>query len=86
MFEKAAACFESAYQFHKIAEYKEKAYYARKLAAYGQKETEELAEDKISEEFIKQSETVLKELEEKSKLDCEQISQSDFLKKREKMY
>ena len=28
----------------------------------------------------------LKELEEKSKLDCEQISQSDFLKKREKMY
>ena len=63
-----------------------KAYYARKLAAYGQEETEELVEDKISEEFSKQSEVVLQELEEKSKLDCEQISQSDFLKKREKNY
>ena len=86
LFEKAATCFESAYQYQKISEYKEKAYYARKLAAYGQEETEELVEDKISEEFSKQSEVVLQELEDKSKIDCEQISQSDFLKKREKNY
>ena len=86
LFEKAAACFESAYQFHKIAEYKEKAYYARKLAVYGQEETEELVEDKISEEFVKQSEMILLELEEKSKADCDQMTQSEFLKKREKTY
>ena len=86
LFEKAAACFESAYQFHKITEYKEKAYYARKLAVYGQEETEELVEDKLSEEFVKQSEMILLELEEKSKTDCEQMTQKEFLKKREKTY
>ena len=86
LFEKAAACFESAYQFHKITEYKEKAYYARKLAVYGQEETEELVEDKLSEEFVKQSEMILLELEEKSKADCEQMTQKEFLKKREKTY
>ena len=66
LFEKAAACYESAYQFQKISEYKEKAYYARKLANYGQDEPEELLENKISEEFVKQAEICFKELEKLS--------------------
>ena len=66
LFEKAAACYESAYQFQKISEYKEKAYYARKLANYGQDEPEELLENKISEEFVQQAEICLKELEKLS--------------------
>ncbi len=86
LFEKAAACLESAYQFQKITEYKEKAHYARKLAAYGQEDFEALVEDKISEEFVKQTENVLKELEEKSEKECEQISPQQFLKAREKSY
>lgn len=86
LFEKAAACYESAYQFQKIAEYKEKAYYARKLANYGQEEPEELIEDKISEEFVQQAELILKEIEEKSRLECENMTSEDFLKAREKSY
>lgn len=86
LFEKAASCYESAYQFQKIAEYKEKAYYARKLAAYGQEEAEELLESKISEEFICQSENLLKELEEKSRKDCEKTTPEEFLRIREKNY
>ncbi len=66
LFEKAAACYESAYQFQKVSEYKEKAYYARKLANYGQEEPEELLESKISEEFMQQAESCLKELEKLS--------------------
>ena len=66
LFEKAAACYESAYQFQKVSEYKEKAYYARKLANYGQKEPEELLESRISEEFMQQAESCLKELEKLS--------------------
>ncbi len=69
LFEKAASCYEHAYQFQKIPEYKEKAYYARKLAYYGKKEQEELLDQKLSEEFLQQAEVVLKELEEKSRLE-----------------
>lgn len=86
LFEKAAGCFENAYQFQKIPEYKEKAYYARKLANYGQEEQEELLESKLSEEFVSQAENVLKELEEKSKQDCEKTTPEEFLKHREKNY
>ena len=84
LFEKAAACYENAYQFQKIPEYKEKAHYARMLAGYGQPESEELIESKLSEEFINQSEIILKELEEKSRMECAQILPEDFLKMREK--
>jgi hypothetical protein len=66
LFEKAAVCYENAYQFQKISEYKEKAYYARKLANYGQEDAEELLENKISEEFVQQAEICLKELEKLS--------------------
>jgi len=84
LFEKAAACYENAYQFQKISEYKEKAHYARKIANYGQPELEEIQESKLSEEFIRQSEIVLKELEEKSRTECAGILPEDFLKVREK--
>lgn len=86
LFEKAAACYESAYQFQKIVEYKEKAYYARKLARYGEEEPEELLENKISEEFLQHAEDVLKVLEEKSRIECEDMNPEDFLKAREKSY
>lgn len=86
LFEKAAVCYESAYQFEKTEEYKEKAYYARKLANHGQKEPEELLENKIPEEFAKLSETVLKELEEKSRQECANVSPEQFIKVREKKY
>jgi len=84
LFEKAASCYENAYQFQKISEYKEKAHYARKIANYGQPELEEIQESKLSEEFIRQSEIVLKELEEKSRTECAGILPEDFLKVREK--
>lgn len=86
LFEKAANCFENAYQFEKIPEYKEKAYYARKLASYGQKETEELIDRHISEEFIKKADLTLKKLEEKSRQECLENSAKEFLKIREKNY
>ncbi len=86
LFEKAASCYENAYQFQKIAEYKEKAFQARKLAMYGQSLEEVLSEDKISEEFIKQTESVFSQLEAKSRLDCEKMEPSEFLKKCEKNY
>ena len=86
LFEKAAVCFENAYQFEKIPEYKEKAYYARKLAVCGRKETEELMERQISEEFSEKASQILKSLEQQSRLECEEISPKEFLKKREKSY
>ena len=84
LFEKAAACYENAYQFQKISEYKEKAHYARKIAGYGQAELEELMESKLSEEFIKQAELVLDDLEEKSRTECDGMEPEKFLKLREK--
>lgn len=86
LFEKAAGCFECAYQFQKLPEYKEKAYYARKLAAYGKEQQEELLESKISEDFIQQSEQVLKRLEEKSRQDCAKTTPEEFLEAQEKKY
>lgn len=86
LFEKAAVCYENAYQFQKIAEYKERAYYARKMANYGKKEPEQLLESRISEEFVKQSDQIFRELTEKSRQECEQASAEDFLKVREKSY
>jgi tetratricopeptide (TPR) repeat protein len=86
LFEKAAGCYEKAYQFQKIAEYKEKAFQARRLAVYGQQSEEILSEDKISEEFIKQTENIFAELEAKSKAHCEKISPAEFLKNCEKNY
>ncbi len=86
LFEKAAGCFECAYQFQKLSEYKEKAYYARKLAAYGKEQQEELLESKISEDFIQQSEQVLQKLEEKSREDCGKTTPEEFLKAQEKSY
>ena len=69
-----------------MVEYKEKAYYARKLARYGEEEPEELLENKISEEFLQHAEDVLKVLEEKSRIECEDMNPEDFLKAREKSY
>ena len=86
LFEKAAACFENAYQFDKIPEYKEKAYYARKLAAYGGKESEELIDRHLSEEFLQNAAQTLKNLEEKSRQECLAGDAKEFLKKREKNY
>ncbi len=86
LFEKAASCYENAYQFQKISEYKEKAHYARKLASYGQEELEELLENKLSEEFIKESEEILKTLKEKSLAQCEDTDPKTFVKEREKAY
>ena len=87
MFEKAAACFENAYQFEKISEYKQKAYYARKLAAYGAKEQpEELIDRHISEEFLEQASQKLKDFEEQSRQECEKACVEEFLKVREKNY
>ena len=86
LFEKAASCYEHAYQFQKITEYQEKAHYARKLANYGQEEMEELIEHKLSEEFMKESEEVLKALEAKSKEECALADPKEFVKMREKNY
>lgn len=86
LFEKSASCFENAYQFHKVTEYKEKACYARKLSGYGQEDAEELLDTKISEEFIEQAEKVLMELEQKSTAECRGISGEEFLSLREKKY
>lgn len=86
LFEKAASCFESAYQFHKEMKYKEQAYYARRLAAYDQTEPEELLDDKISEAFMEQAEDTLKELEKDSAVRCAEIMPEQFLKIREKKY
>ncbi len=41
LFEKAVECFESAYQFQKVAEYKERAEYARKLNTYSRSTKED---------------------------------------------
>lgn len=86
LFEKAAGCFESAYQFGKQPEYKEKAYYARKLAACGQEPEEELLERSISEDFVTQTEQIFQELEEKSRQQWETITPEEFLKIQEKDY
>lgn len=86
LFEKAAGCFENAWQFQKISEYREKAYCARKLAGYGQEQQEQLLESKISEEFMRQTEMIFRELEEKSRNDCEKIVPKEFLKVQEKNY
>lgn len=84
LFEKAAECFESAYQFHKDARYRERAYYARRLAAVGQ-ETMELPEDgELPEGMLEQAEHTLKELEQESRAACEQCSPEEFLKLRMK--
>lgn len=88
LFEKAASCFESAFQFHKKMEYKERAYYARRLAAYGQEAPEELLEDKSGETFARHAEAVLKEMETECAAVCQRddFDSSEFLKKREKIY
>lgn len=71
LFEKAASCYENAYQFHKVIEYKERAFYARKLSAHENDDWEEAQDPKLSEEFMEKSMAVLKELEEKSRQECE---------------
>ena len=65
MFEKAAVCYENAWQFHKSDRYKERAHYARRLSQYGQQESEEVQETNLSDEFLKDGEKILKELEKK---------------------
>lgn len=82
LFEKAASCYENAYQYQKNSKYRERAHYARKLASYGEEWTEELLENKISEEFLKQAENVLAELQERSRQECQNISCQDFLQQR----
>ena len=72
LFEKVANCYENAFQFQKVSKYKERAFYARKLAGYGNKETqmELLPDPKLSEEFLQNSNMILKSLEHKSRLEC----------------
>ena len=65
LFEKAAVCYENAWQFHKSDRYKERAHYARRLSQYGQQESEEIQETNLSDEFLKDGEKILKELEKK---------------------
>ena len=65
LFEKAAVCYENAWQFHKSDRYKERAHYARRLSQYGQQESEEVQETNLSDEFLKDGEKILKELEKK---------------------
>ena len=82
LFEKAASCYENAYQYQKNSEYRERAYYARKLAFYGEEWAEELLENKISEEFLKQADKVLEELEEASRQECSSLNCQEFLQQR----
>lgn len=86
LFKKAAACFESAYQFQKISEYRERAYYARKMEMLVTGEEEQIFEKHLSEEFILQSEEKMRNLREKCKQECKDITPEKFLKNWEKNY
>lgn len=85
LFGKAASCFETAYQFQKLEEYKEKAYYARMLLNYEQT-AEKTLEKGFTEEFIGQSERRIAELEKNvcQSMTCQELEQ--FLKTEEKKY
>ena len=52
LFKKATACFESAYQFQKIPEYRERAYCARKLEMIVNGDEVQILEKYLSEEFL----------------------------------
>lgn len=86
LFEKAAECFDSAYQFHKEAKYRERAYYARRLAAVGQETMESPEAGEMPEAMLEQAEYTLKELEQESLAACEQCSAEEFLKLRIKRF
>lgn len=86
LFQKAAICFESAYQFQKIPEYRERAYYARKLDMFVNGEKEQILEKYLSEEFIFCTEQELKELKKKSMQECETATLEKLLKNWEKNY
>lgn len=86
LYEKAATCFENAYQFEKLQEYRKKAEYARKLANYGKSDAEQLLNYKIPEEIREETETVLKKLEEKNKEETKGIVLKEFLREQEQDY
>lgn len=86
LFEKAAFCFENAFQFYKLQEYQKKAEYARKLSNYGKNNAEELLNYKISEEMKKETEVMLKNLETESRSSNDGVSFEQFLKAQEQNY
>lgn len=85
LFDKAAGCFETAYEFEKTEEYRERACYARKLASYGC-EAEETLEAGASQEFLQQAGERLKALEEKNKVLTKRLVPEKFLEMQEKKY
>ena len=86
LFEKAAVCYENAWQFHKSDRYKERAHYARRLSQYGQQESEEVQETNLSHEFFKEGEKVLIELEQKCFEELPDQEMEVFLKGQEEKY
>lgn len=86
LFEKAAVCYENAWQFHKLDRYKERAHYARRLSQYGQEESEAVLETNLSEEFLKNGENLLKELEKKCFAELSLETAEQFLKEKEAEY
>lgn len=86
LFEKAASCFENAFQFQKLQEYQKKAEYARKLANYGKSNAEELLRYKVPETLKKETEMTLKKLETESRSATQIPSWEQFLKEQQQNY
>lgn len=86
LFEKAASCFENAYQFQKLSEYQKKAEYARRLSNYGKSDAEQLLNYKIPKEISTEVENVLKKLEETNREETGRIILKDFLCQQEQEY
>lgn len=86
LFKKAAVCFESAYQFQKIPEYRERAYYARKLDMAINGAEEQILEKYLSEEVVRQTEQKMQILQMKSKGECAETEPGKLLENWEKNY
>ena len=86
LFRKAASCFENAYQFKKIPEYKKKVYYAKKMEIYGRKDAEPMGNVDILPEFQKQAEKMFHELEAQTDQFCETADAEQLFLSIEKRY
>lgn len=86
LFRKAAACFENAYQYQKVPEYRRKAYDARRLAAISGEDPEERLEERIPEEILKESEEAFCRLQEKEDEELSGRELTDYIKKQELLY
>lgn len=85
LFGKAALCFENAYRFEKLPEYRERACYARMLAEDGQ-EPEETLEAGLTEDFMRQAAGRLDAIEEKSRQKVRKTDISELLSDEKKKY